>query len=290
MSGFSQNEWSGKLTLNSLECEGQKACYLLQIKNNSAEDWALGDQNYRLFYDAELISIESVVSLLPQGYSPASIEETLELVGQGQEDFSPLDDFDDNLGFLDFNILSTTRYAPAQAVKVTENFISIAEICLNVSEEALTQTGKENSLNIYFSRPETAGKITQQYSIISELAGVNQTVQTRASNLVDLNFSIGNEAQLAAQCIKETAVQNIIVYPNPNYSEGILRYKEEGFTLGTHDVIISDLKGVEILILENLPNDNRELKIDKQLTAGIYILKIKTDQKTWNQEFVIIKK
>ncbi|MFK7934186.1 MAG: hypothetical protein AB8G22_11805 [Saprospiraceae bacterium] len=191
-----QNSWNVQLNRNFLDCDARQVCYQLEVQSNSS-DWTLGDQNYRLFFDGDLMTVTSVTSLLPSSYySTAQIDQNVKISGQGQESASPLDDIDDNLGFLDFNIIQTDKTAPASAALLTTNtFTPVATICLDVAESVITNSG-DDCLSFYYSRPSTAGSITNQYTVISENDSPDNTSATVGDGYDDLTSADGNAACL----------------------------------------------------------------------------------------------
>lgn len=290
-----QNQWVGKLSLSDIDCNRQTACYKLAIKGTANQAWKLGDQNYRLFFDAAKISIIEVTSLLPANfYNDAQVNEILELTGLGQEAFSPLDNIDKNLGFLDFNIVAYRKQLPHLATEINKNeFMPIAEICVEVSEEMLNNTGEENALNLLFSRPETAGQITQQFTVLSELDMPNHTIPTEVMEFVDVTYDNGYDGQLGMFCRfeKEEVEDNarLKLFPNPTTLQETLTYKtmlseEEG----THDVIIQDVTGRIVADYRQLASGNQEIRLPANLSIGTYIFKILSEKRSFTDKLVIV--
>ena len=200
---IAQNQWDIQLSQSYLDCSAQQVCYQLELQNATASAWTLGDQNYRLFFDGDLMTITSVNSLLPNTYyGGANIDQNIKISGLGQEAASPLDDIDDNLGFLDFSIVQTDKSNPGAATQlVWGTFTPIAEICVSVTPEAINSTTDTNCLAFYHSRPSTAGNITNQYTTISENNAPGSTTATMGNNYNDLTAATTvNQACLGASC------------------------------------------------------------------------------------------
>jgi hypothetical protein len=195
------NQWDESFTQASIDCANQQVCYQLMLKSGEA-DWTISDQNYRIFYDGDLMTIQSVTSLLPNSfYGPATITQDIKISGQGQEDFSPLDDIDDNLGFLDFFIIQTNKNTPTSSVILTNSaYTPIVEICIEVTTTALNDLTGTQCLKMYHSRSATAGNFTNQYTTISENDFSNSTTSTTGRNYLDLTPSNDPEACLGPQC------------------------------------------------------------------------------------------
>lgn len=296
---FAQNAWIGQLSLSDFDCENKTACYTLGVKGIEYESWALGDQNYRFFFDAGNLSITSVTSLLSTAlYSEVQIQEVLELVGQNQEDFSPLDNIDDHLGFIDFNIIAQAKQLPHLAKQISnEAFTNIAEICLEVSPELMENVGEEYAVNLLFSRPLTAGQITNQFSVISEIDAPNHTRATNDIGFLDVNYNVGLEAQLGEICQllnsdKEIDLTNnrLTLFPNPYAHGEMLTYHADIITEVAHSATVYDATGQVVEAFGNLPAGNKKLKFQNQLPAGVYIFHLKSDTHQFMEELIITNK
>ena len=201
--GWSQNQWDIQLSLDNVDCANNTACYTLELRSASGSDWALGDQNYRLFFDGDLMTVTGVSSLLPGTfYGSANIDQNVKISGMGQESSSPLDDIDDNLGFLDFSIVQTDNSNPAGAAQIsTGGFIAVAQICVDVAPSVINDASGASCLAFYHSRPSTAGSITSQYTTITENDVANSTSQTTGATYDDLTSANGADACLGPACV-----------------------------------------------------------------------------------------
>lgn len=297
MSAYSQNKWIGQFDLSQIDCEAKEVCYNINIKNIESPDWILGDQNYRFFFDAQAVSVLSVTSLLPSDvYSEAVVDEILEIVGQGQELYSPLDDIDSNLGFLDFSIVAFNKQDLANAFTITENGVhAVAEICFEVSDEIIDNGGENSSMNVYFSRPSVAGQITNQICSITELYAPNATQNTNNKGYIDLTYHTNSDADLAAVCAAISSNEEVIykqldVYPNPIEQGGVLKYELPQDMNIEHSISIHNLAGMLLKSYDNLRGENKTILLPKDLSAGLYLFSIKTQNHVFVEELVITKK
>ena len=214
-------DWNIQLSQQSLDCSSNQVCYHLELESNSTESWTLGDQNYRLFFDGDLMTITSVTSLLPNThYSSASIDQNIKITGQGQETNSPLDDIDDHLGFLDFTIVQTNKNTPNAAVQLNPNtFLGVAEICVNIDNAVFNDQSGNTCLAFYHSRPGTAGSITTQYTTISENDAPGSTTTTEGGNYDDLTSADGTIACIANDCTSSNVCDIQVTVSPPNYND-----------------------------------------------------------------------
>lgn len=202
VNSFAQNQWDIQLTQSNLDCVNNQVCYQLELQNTAGSNWAIGDQNYRLFFDGDYMTVTSVTSLLPNTfYGNANIDQNIKISGQGQEAASPLDDIDDNLGFLDFSIVQTNKANPPAATQIsTGTYQPVAEICIEVINNAIDDLTGTKCLSLYHSRPATSGLITNQYTTISENNLPNTTVPTIGVNYEDMTPSNSTESCIGYQC------------------------------------------------------------------------------------------
>ncbi|MFK7932425.1 MAG: T9SS type A sorting domain-containing protein [Saprospiraceae bacterium] len=294
-----QREWIGELKLNSLDCDARTVCYNLQIVSANSIDWVLGDQNYRLFFDADNASIVSVKSLLYSAYySEATINEIQEIVGQGQEAYSPLDLIDDNLGFLDFSIVAYAKQSPALAASVShDKFTAVAEICLEFSNEMLANSGTSSAMHLYFSRPETAGMITNQFSLVSAIDAPNHTTTTRATAYSDVAHDAGWDSQLGEVCqqLKVTdaeqgvATNKLMLSPNPFSIDRRLTYTADLSIESNHNVTIFNSLGKEVVTYQDLPAGNRQIELAKKLVKGVYLFQVKAGELYETEQLIIVE-
>jgi hypothetical protein len=202
--GFSaqaQESWNIQLEQSFLDCSANQVCYEVELQSAPGGNWTLGDQNYRFFFDGDLMTVTTVTSLLPSNfYGLAIIGENLKFSGQGQEVFSPLDSIDSNLGFLDFNIVQTDKSNPPSATQIAGTFVPIAEICIDVDPSVMNDPMGNTCLSLYHSRPSTAGAFSSQYTVISENDAPNSTISTTGVGYNDLTPDDGADACLGLSC------------------------------------------------------------------------------------------
>ncbi len=279
----SQSNWIGKLSLSDLDCDNLEATYTLSIKGLDAETWALGDQNYRFFFDAENLSMLSVQSLLPENvYANAQINELLEITGQGQETFSPLDAIDSHLGFLDFNIVAYKKNTTASIQINALKYTPIAELKLAVASELIE--AEAPPVQIYFSRAETAGQITKQFATISEIDAPNHTKATNSVTFLDVNEEIGLDAQLAEVCGLLSSTEDFLdqqqlsIFPNPHALGTPLNYETALARDAVHDVLVYDVQGTLLNRYSKLPAQNKQIQLPLNLASGTYFFHLKTDK------------
>lgn len=292
---IAQSQWDARLVLNRLDCQNRRAWYTLELRSSSDQDWALADQNYHFFYDGDLMTVKSVRSLLPSdAYSAANIDQNLKIFGQGQEDYSPLNNIDDHLGFLDFSIVRKEKSNIAASLRLQKNkFTAIAEMVMDIDAVNLNSLDLKNALSLYFSRKTTAGKITKQYTVITEHEAVNYTRTTQAGKITDLTYEQGVDAQLAIVCkgvvkddfshyqiLTREAIEGLLkgeleIYPNP--ANDFVRYRTPGLQIDKHTILIFDQFNRLIRSWERSAAEEENTVVIEDLPSGVYLFMIETE-------------
>lgn len=300
-----QQKWDVRLVLSKLDCQNGLAWYTLELSSSTNESWLLADQNYRFFFDGDLMNISTVRSLLPRSvYSEANVDQNLKIRDEGQESYSPLNDIDDHLGFLDFSIVNLNKVKPSAAVKITAGvFVPIAEVKMKIARANLQSMSRQDALSMYFSRPSTAGKITNQYTVITELDAPSHTIPTKAGHYIDLLLNNDLDTQLAKYCRSESGSLGtppvgllsraelnelnrgqLELFPNP--TSNWIRYSiPELSSIGKHTVIIYDQFSREVRRVTVLDDGADGINIS-QLPDGMYTLVISADDAEWRKPFV----
>ena len=305
-----QSKWDARLQLTALDCLSGEARYQLELRSGSEYNWHLGDQNYRLFFDADMLEVKAVHTLLSSDhYSTASIDQNLTIRGEGQEDYSPLDHIDDHLGFLDFSIVLIDKGDINESVMVTtEGFTKVAELVMSLKQIRLNGGTPKDALNIYFSREATAGKITRQFNIVTEHDADFHTQLTEAHSFYDLTAEQGWDANpyiVCEQLLQLPRYQNSVlnrddiehlmhgqlsIYPNP--ASNHINYQLFGFEneLGTHELLIHDQYNRLIRQLTILDSAEKvyQYALDG-IAPGAYVLQIIKDGKSFQEPLIIIQ-
>ena len=295
-----QHKWEARLVLSQVECQMRKVWFTLELKSSTQRSWGLADQNYRLFFDGDNMTVEGVESRLPMAYyTPVNIDQNIKVSGQGQEKYSPLDKIDDNLGFLDFSIVLKNKSNPSAAVQIHPGvYTPVADIAISLAELDRFVNGSEVSM--IFSEASTAGTFTNQYTVITTLDGAAHTSATKAHNYQDLipeESSEGYVGRLCAQLpltvrkqildrykIQEFRAGKLELYPNPTF--GNFRYEITGVDLKDHTIRIYDkFNRLVSQFKRSAEGKNGEVSVE-DLPAGVYVFVVQTGTHQFGEQFV----
>ncbi len=171
----------------------------VELKYNGYGHFRLADQNYRLFYDSALLQLEEDYSRsdLPQDlYSPIQFMEVME--GLEADQVNQLN-FDDHLGFINFNIDLNNDSEGGVSIKKDELWHRVAVLNFKVEDKnALSQ--------IVWSRTDATDDYATAFVEIMEWVSPNKTEVASIEDYVDASFNVQEDRQ-------EFAVE---ISPNPS--------------------------------------------------------------------------
>lgn len=191
--------------------EGRQTVYVdIELQYTGAGSFRLADQNYRLYFDSELMAIEEDYSRsdLPQDiYSPLSFSEIYE--GLEADKVNQLD-FDDKLGFVNFNIDLIDAQQGGIIFRQDDLWHRVAVLAFKVDD-------KESLSQIVWSRPEVTDKYATAFVEIMQWVAPNKTEIATIQEYVDASFILDEEDQ----------AYNVAVYPNPSSDFVKVTFEEE---------------------------------------------------------------
>lgn len=171
----------------------------VEIKYNGYGHFRLADQNYRLYYDSATLRLEEDFSRsdLPQDlYSPIHFMEVYEDL---QADKINQLDFDDHLGFVNFNIDLNNNKEGGITIKKDEIWTRVAVLNFKVADK--------NSLSqIVWSRSDATEDYATAFVEIMEWVAPNKTTSASIEDYVDASFNLNEKEQLFA----------VEISPNPS--------------------------------------------------------------------------
>lgn len=160
----------------------------VELRYNGYGNFRLADQNYRLFYDSELLKLEQDYSRsdLPQDlYSPIQFMEIME--GIEADQVNQLN-FDDHLGFINFNIDLNNDSEGGISIQKDEHWHRVAVLNFKVEDkDALSQ--------IVWSRTDATDDYATAFVEIMEWVSPNKTTVASINDYVDASFNVTEEEQ-----------------------------------------------------------------------------------------------
>lgn len=171
----------------------------IELQYNGHGSFHLADQNYRLYFDSELMKIDEDYSRsdLPQDlYSPISISEIYQDLDADQVNQL---NFDDQLGFINFNIDLIDTEHGGVAFRQDGLWHKVAVLAFKVAD-------KESLSQIVWSRAEVTNEYATAYVEIMEWVAPNKTETTVIEDYIDMSFSPQAHGH----------DYSVDVYPNPS--------------------------------------------------------------------------
>lgn len=232
-------------------------CYDVQLRSAELSEINLGGQNYRLYYDASVLSVdeEKSVSLLPlQDYTPLMLNENIYNVDANGVGDLP---YESTLGFLNFaidlnNVSSGGIYLPNNG-----EWITTSRICFKVLAEV------DLSVPIlHWAREDFTKTYATAFVEVSEWVAPNVMIPAIANNYFDAVLT----------SIEENDLKNskINIYPNPTIDKIMIEmdfpkpFEIELWNTAGILVVnkkIDGLNGKYILDLKDLPAGNYSILI-----------------------------
>ena len=171
----------------------------IELQYNGSGSFRLADQNYRLYFDSQLMKLDEDYSRsdLPQDlYSPLTISEIYEDLDADQ--INQLN-FDDQLGFINFNIDLIDVVHGGISFDQDDQWHRIAILAFKVED-------KESLSQIVWSRPEVTDEYATAFVEIMEWIAPNKTETKVITDYVDASFDLSAHDH----------TYSVDVYPNPS--------------------------------------------------------------------------
>jgi len=217
----------------------------------------LADQNYRLYYDSQLLSLVKDMSRsdLPMDlYSPINFLESFE---QLQADNVNQLEFDDNLGFINFSIDLNDNTGGGLSIRKDDNWETIAVLNFEVLDNsALSQ--------IVWSQSERTSGYATAYVEIMEWKAPNETKPVEIQEYIDANFIKKDHSSLSFE-----------VYPNPA-SEYVIVSLDRGLT-DNASLIVMDAAGKKVKDIKTHIGEEKVNLPISDLMIGTYMIELISD-------------
>jgi hypothetical protein len=245
-----------------------KACYDIQLRSSLAQDLNLAGQNYRLYFDSEVLKFNEAfsVSYLPKdNYTDFMLNQ--EITGADASGVGRLD-YESNLGFLNFSMDLTNVEAGGTILPADGKWINTTRICFD-----LQQGDKPPREGIHWARKDLTNTYATAFVEVVEWVAPYETVPAHPNEYLDLE----------ATNPPEEVLEGIKIYPNPSVDHIMLQLNQDGMA----QLEIWD-QGAKQVLSTSIDYQSAPYRIDiDQLPAGAYTLFIKVGEKS---HFTIIEK
>jgi len=265
MTLFAQNHYNIRLSPNQVSPLG-KVCYEVQLASADGVELNLAGQNYRLYYNANQLSYDEVISqnLLPkEKYSDLIIKDNLQ--NMDARGAGPID-FDSHLSFL--NVGNDLKDVENGGISLPAdgNWVSTSNICFQIKENN-NQIEIATDYGIHWARPELTKSYATAYVEVAEWVGPEQTRPAKVSNYFDQELSTSIDEELDDLSLS--------VYPNPTKDKVYIEYGgKEAFNLQVYSAI------GQLILEDKLPANATNYSLNlESFSSGVYQLRLSTDKK-----------
>lgn len=262
-----------RIVTNFYEPETQSLYVDVEVQYTGEGELVLADQNYRIYYDAGNLKMDTKESRseLPANlYSPIKFLEIIE--GVEVDDIGNLT-FDNNLGFLNFSIDLIDDINGGVHIEKASEWTRIAVLKFHVENRV-------NSSQIVWSEPGKTDEYATAYVQMMEWKGPNFTKPVKVDKHINLDFG---EQGISYD-------PGISIGPNPTTH----LLKIDFHRKVTESILVSIMDNVgRTVMVEEFEKGIREFELDvSDLHSSSYILEIQdkeNHQRVFADSFVLMK-
>ena len=229
----------------------------VQVKSAQQSSIILAGQNYRFYYNSEVLSLDASASesnLSGSSYSQLRFENNLEGI---EADHVNQLIFDDNLGFANFSIDLTNTERGGVAIG-NEQWTTVATLMFRVKD-------KDGRYDLVWGRNGVTDLYATAFVEIGEWTEANLIDKVRIVKYIDLSSEFKSTAQA-------TGIRSIQVGPNPTADFLDVAFDKE--LQQDHYLVVRDLTG-RTLVQDKIQRGSISRKVDlSQLIASSYLLEI----------------
>ena len=190
-----QQFYGVRLSLESLDCETNQACYSVELKSEGRTAFTLGSQEYALFYNSDVATFVQGVSVMEQNiFTPFTLVENTE--NSDESDKNGID-FDSDLGFLHYNI-NLSGFEASTFEVPTNTWVRTSTLCFNISPDAIGDPNK--CFNVVWGRSGLTDEYSSATVKIDEYLSPSESTEVTGMLYDDLNSEDGNESCFIESC------------------------------------------------------------------------------------------
>ena len=233
----------------------------VELRYDGAGPFTLADQNYRLFFDSKLLSLNEEMSRsdLPNDlYSGIQFMEILEDLEADEINELP---FDNQLGFVNFNIDLQNNSNGGIDIRKEDDWQRIAVLNFQIED-------KTSLSQIVWSTSEKTESYATAFVEIMEWLAPNHTEPAQVDQYIDAAFNISDE------------ITNDQLEISPNPANDFITLSLDGSSDQSHDVIIYDVMGKKVKNSVMFKGVNKSKLDITDLLPGTYTVELVNDAKS----------
>ncbi len=184
-----------RLTLESLDCETNQACYSVELKSEGRTSFLLGGQKYGLFYNSDIATFVQGISVMEQNtFTPFTLLENTENTDASDKNGI---DFDSDLGFLNYSI-NLSGFESSTFEVSTNTWVKTSTLCFNISPDAIGN--EDQCFNVIWARTGTTDEYSTSFVEIDEFKSQSQSIPVTGILFDDLDQADGEPSCFANSC------------------------------------------------------------------------------------------
>jgi len=268
IASFAQNHYN--VRLQPIE-QGNptKQCYNLQLATADSKDLVLAGQNYRLYYDASILSYADSKSLLPE--EKYANFQSRNFVGYESAQGMGFLPFEEHLGLLSVSVDLDDIKSGGITLNSQGDWKSTCHVCF---DRIADKVADEDKASIIWARPELTQEYATAYVEVSEWLGKDITVPAIADQYEDMSF--GTTAVSA-----QTWDEKPLLFPNPVKDNLQIHQPARNTTI----VEIVNITGQQVYTGKIEQGDSKHTLNLQQLAAGMYQIRLVKDNQQHIQFF-----
>ncbi|HRP42963.1 MAG TPA: hypothetical protein PLM26_12530, partial [Saprospiraceae bacterium] len=186
-----------RLKLDTVNCETNEFCYNVQLQSSGGNDVHLAGQNYRIYWDAEVASFMSGMSVLPvpmyTSYTQVQLLENQNASGYG------LLPFEDHLSFINYT-MDLTDLNSGGIVLPAGVWTTTSKLCFTGTQELFDNPNV--CMDVVFARPGLTDGYATAFMEVAEWMSPTKLIKLNPNLYFDMNSqTMGSEACLDNVCI-----------------------------------------------------------------------------------------
>lgn len=228
-----------------------------------ANQLVLAGQNYRIYYDASVLSLNDSQSklLLPtENYSDVTfhtVKEGIDARGAGSLDF------DKNLGFANFSIDLINQEFGGIILNADDEWYSIATLQFKI-------VNQDQEFNLVWGREDKSESYATAYVEMAEWLAPRKIKSLRINEYVDFNSEATPEDE-------SFELLEMSFGPNPSRDMVKLAFSQE--VEADSEIVIRDVTGKEVSTIRLTETSNQAVINISSLPQGNYVLELRSKQR-----------
>ncbi len=191
-----QSDYDLRLTLDTVDCNNNTACFNVQLRSADGATWGLAGQNYRLFYDASLASWQSGLSVLSSDYQNFTLIQDIQDADASATNSNL--NFEENLSFLNYTMdLSNTSMGGIN-LPADGSWVTTSQLCFILTDSLIDNPS--TCLEIVWAKDGLTNDYATSFVEVSEWVEADSTEMADGQIYDGLDASDGSSSCFTDIC------------------------------------------------------------------------------------------